>query len=110
MMKKIVLVSFFAIFTSACSITSHYVQSNAKTYPPTSANVIKVYSNSDVLENYMVIGSLVAFVQGDGEKAILELKKEAAGMGADAIIALKLDKLNSFSQATEASGIAVKVN
>ena len=109
-MKKLLLVGAFAMLSSACSIKSHYIQSNAQTYPSTNISEIKVYASSEVLENYTVIGSVVSFVQGNGEHAITELKKEAAVIGADAIIALKLDKLNSFSQATEASGIAVKIN
>lgn len=109
-MKNIILVVILSVLCSACSITTHYIQSNAQKYSPTNPDNIKVYSNDIILDNYIVIGSLATLTQGDGESAIMELKKEASEIGADAIIALRLDKLNSISQGTEASGIAVKIN
>jgi hypothetical protein len=109
-MKNIVLSSLVVVMCSACSISTHYVQTGAKKHTPTNPNDIKIYADSNALNNYTIIGSVATFTQGDGSKAAIELKKEAAALGANAIIAFKLDKLNSIAQATEASGTAVRVN
>jgi len=107
-MKKLILIALISVLCSACAITTHYVQSDSKQYPSTNVEDIKVFANSDVMDNYIVIGSLATHVPGNGEQAVKELKKEAAKIGADAIIALQLDKINSIASATQATGVAVK--
>ena len=77
-MKKIILIAAILAFCSACTITTHYVQTNAKEYSSTNPETIKIFSNSDVLDNYVVIGSVASHAPGDGVKAVKELKKEAA--------------------------------
>ena len=107
-MKKLMLITFISVLCSACAITTHYVQSDSKGYPSTNSEDIKVYANSKVMNNYIVIGSLATLVPGNGDQAVKELKKEAAKIGADAIIALELDKINSIANSTQALGVAVK--
>ena len=102
------LITFISVLCSACAITTHYVQSDSKEYPSTNSEDIKVYANSKVMNNYIVIGSLATLVPGNGDQAVKELKKEAAKIGADAIIALELDKINSIANSTQALGVAVK--
>lgn len=109
-MKNIVLGFLVALTCSACTVSTNYVQTDAKKHTPTNYESIKVYTDSRVLDNYIVIGSVAAFTHGNGNKAAIELKKEAASLGANAIISFKLDKMNSIAQATGASGVAVIIN
>ncbi len=109
-MRKLLIITAMAFLTSACSITTHYVQTGAQVYPATNPSSIKVYANKKVYKNYTVIGSVASHTPGDGNKATAALKEEAAKIGANAIIAFKLDKINSVANVTEASGTAVRIN
>ncbi len=108
-MKKIILTAMVLAFVSGCSISSNYIQTGAKEYPATNASDVKVFSNTEIAGKYTVIGTVTTHTPGDGNKAALELKKEAAKIGANAIIAFELDKFNSIAQVTQAHGVAVRI-
>ncbi|MBN2485120.1 MAG: hypothetical protein JXB34_04005 [Bacteroidales bacterium] len=109
-MKKVVFGLLFLVFIiSSCSISAYYTQSGAKTYPETSIDMIKIFSN-DVDESYTVIGSIAVDAVGDAKSAEKVLKKKAASLGADAIIFCKLTKMTSVAQRTGLSGVAIKYN
>ncbi|KAA3617815.1 MAG: hypothetical protein D8M58_00290 [Calditrichaeota bacterium] len=108
MMKKLLLIISVALLTS-CVFKTHYIQDGAQAYEKTDYNSIKIYSGQDIGLEYTVIGSVAADAPGNGDKVLKELKKEAALVGADAIINLRLTKFTSFGGRTGASGVAVKI-
>lgn len=105
-MKKLIYFSILLLFAS-CSIKTHYLQTGSKTYPATKVENILIYSKTPE-KAYDVIGSVAIMAASGEEHAVKVLKKKAAELGADAIIDIKLDKFNSFSQATGISGTAIK--
>lgn len=105
-MKNIFCLSILLLFVS-CSIKTHYVQTGSKTFPPTEAKNILIFSRTPE-KPYDIIGSVAIFAASGEEHAVKVLKKKAAEIGADAIIEINLDKISSPSQATGISGTAVK--
>jgi hypothetical protein len=80
-------------------------------YPPTRPEKIEVYSTSKINKNYEIIGPLAVSADSglSSERPVKFLKKEAAKLGADAIINLKLDfGIGFWSTSIAAKGIAVK--
>ena len=67
-----------------------------------------MFFKAEEKENYVVIGSVVFHVSGDGKIPLQPIKKEAAKIGVDAIIRFNQHKFNSFRLITEASGMAIK--
>lgn len=93
---------------SGCSLSTHYLQSGAKTYPETLAENVQVYSG-EVENEYTVIGSIAVDVAGNGDAAEKYLKEKASKLGADAILFTKITKMSSIEQRTGISGVAVKL-
>lgn len=107
-MKKLVLFLFILISLSSCTISTHFIEDGAKSYAPTQASNIKVYSSLNINKNYVVIGSIAADAVGNSEDALEALKEEAALIGADAVVDVKLTKISSGVDRTGLSGVAVK--
>lgn len=108
-MKNILFVVVLMLAFSGCSVSTYYLQNESQTYAETNTNFIKLYVG-DIDKDYTVIGSIAADIVGNGDAAAKYLKKEAAKIGADAIIHCRLTKMTSFSQRTGVSGVAVKLN
>lgn len=107
-MKKSYLPLLLLIFlTIGCSYSSHFVQDGAQTFTPTNPDEIEIFS-ADIEQDYIVIGPIASDVAGNGDKAAAKIKAEAATIGADAIIFVKLTKMQSSVQRTGISGVAVK--
>jgi hypothetical protein len=104
---KLSALLFCAIVFASCSITTHYIQDGSNPFPASSPEKIKIYSG-DVTQPYTVIGSVAVLSPGDGEKALDAFKDEAASIGADAVIWVKLEKLASNTQNTGLSGTAIR--
>jgi hypothetical protein len=86
---------------------AYYPQTGSKTYSPTRAEYIEIYSGAPEHE-YVVMGSIAADVIGNADAAVNHLKKKAAKMGADAIIKVRYTT-NSTCGGTGVSGVAVKM-
>ena len=97
----------FMLLTSC--LYTNYPQYGGYKFPKTNPEEIVIYSK-DIDQSYEIIGSIGTDVDGDSEDAIVELKKKAAKLGADAIIHVKLNNAAKFSPQTEISGIAIKLN
>ncbi len=97
----------FVLVITSCSITTHYVQSGSQSYPESNYEEIKIYSGEPE-GDYTVIGSLVTYAAGDENMAAKTLRKEAAEVGADAIIHTELYMLNTYSKTTGMTGVAIK--
>ena len=87
---------------SGCATSVGYVNDGIS-YPPTSANDIKVFSTMDIDQNYVEVGYVSANITSDPSGDALKklLKEEAAKMGADAIVSFQL-------WGATAEGIAVR--
>ena len=108
-MKKISIIIFtFSLVFSSCSYYAYQYQTGSASNSETTPDSIKIYSG-DIEQDYIIIGSVTANVMGDADAVVKYLKKKAAKLGADAIIKVDLTKINSFSQRTGISGVAVKL-
>lgn len=94
-------------FTS-CSYYAYHLQTGSTKLAETDFETIKIYSG-DIEQDYIVIGSVTSDTPGKADKAIQHLKKNASKLGANAIIKVKLTKINSFSNRTGLSGVAVRL-
>ena len=114
MFKLLVTGLFAVLIVAGCSSVAHI---NTDDYPDTSfepvpESDVKVYSTSKIDADYVVIGEVVADADAgeNAETAVGHLKKQAAQLGADAIINLRLEIDSGYWQsAIKAYGTAVKL-
>ncbi len=103
-MNKIkIIITFVAVLMIySCSTSIGYINDGID-YPPTSMEQIKVYSEKIADADYVEVGYVSANItdNASGDKLKELLKKEAAKMGADAIVSFQL-------WGTTAEGIAIK--
>ena len=110
MNHKIKIIYLLAIVLFAgCAISTHYIHEGGKKYSPISPEEVKIYSSNKIDARYEIIGSIAADNVGDGDAALETLKKEAASIGANAVIDVKLTKLASSASRTGLSGVAVRI-
>ncbi len=89
---------------SACSYSTFYVPNERLVYPPTAAGSIAVSSQKSLKQPHKILGRVASISWGGGESARSALQEEAARLGANLIIDLRLER--AFAR-TSASGIAV---
>ncbi len=78
-----------------------------------SSSAVKVYSVKDIGVSYTVLGNVVAGADAADNSyvPIKLLREEAAKLGADAVVGLRLEIQEGFwTSGIRASGIAVKLN
>lgn len=113
-MKKQLIKWIFPLFmfTSCSTVAYLNTSDNPTNYPPTNANDIKIYSTSKIDKDYIVIGQVIADADAgqDADVSVNMLKNEAAKLGANAIVDLRL-KIDDgyFSNAIKATGTAVRI-
>jgi hypothetical protein len=93
-----------AIGFSSCAYSTYYVPLERLVYPPTSPASVAVSSQKTVKQPHKIIGRVAAITWGGGESARAAIQSEAARIGANLIIDLRLER--AFGR-TSASGIAV---
>lgn len=98
-------VAFF-LALPACSYSTFYVPTERLVYPPTSPAAVAVSSQKELHVPHKILGRVAAITWGGGEGARAAIQDEAARIGANLIIDLKLER--AFGR-TAASGIAVLV-
>jgi hypothetical protein len=91
---------------SACSYSTFYVPTERLVYPPTSPAAVAVSSQKSVTTPHKILGRVASISWGGGESARSAIQEEAARLGANLIIDLRLER--AFGR-TAASGIAVLV-
>ncbi|MBK8803019.1 MAG: hypothetical protein IPN71_13385 [Fibrobacteres bacterium] len=110
-MKRII--GLFAVLAmgSGCAIQTHYFQHGA--VQPTNmvdADSVKVFSGpAPAGTSFQVLGSVGVDLVGDGEAALALLKEETAAMGANAVMDVRLTKINSYAARTGMSGVAIVI-
>ncbi|WMN07560.1 heavy metal-binding domain-containing protein [Marivirga arenosa] len=114
MKMKIQLMLIVGVLFTSCSTVAHLQTDDLKqNYSVTNPDQIEIYSTDKVDENYSVIGEVVSSVDAgrDASISVKYLKKEAAKLGADAIINLRLEIGQGYwTNAIKATGTAVKFN
>ena len=92
------------LFLNGCSYSTFYVPTERLVYPPTSPAAVAVSSQKTVRQSHKVLGRVAAISWGGGEAARAAIQEEAARLGANLIIDLRLER--AFGR-TSASGLAV---
>jgi uncharacterized protein YbjQ (UPF0145 family) len=113
MKTKILLLLVSGVILVSCSTTHLLTDDSTQQYSPGNPENIVVYTQVDINRSYTIIGEVIAIVEAfsDDPVYIDHLKREAAQIGADAIINLKLDLGDGMLTNTiTASGTAVKFN
>jgi hypothetical protein len=98
------LLTSSAFLLSACSYSTFYVPVERLVYNPTSPASIAVSSQKTVKSPHKILGRVAAITWGGGDGARAQIQEEAAKLGANLIIDLRLER--AFGR-TSASGIAV---
>ena len=93
-----------AFVFSSCSYSTFYVPVERLVYPPSSPAAIAVSTQKSLEQNHKILGRVAAIAWGGGESARMALQGEAARLGANLIIDLRIER--SFGR-TAASGLAV---
>jgi hypothetical protein len=91
---------------SACSYSSFYVPTERVVYPPTSPASVAISTQKSINLPHKILGRVAAISWGGGEGARSAIQEEAARIGANLIMDLRLER--GFGK-TSASGIAVLV-
>tara|TARA_R110002124_G_scaffold252130_1_gene417378 strand:+ start:594 stop:938 length:345 start_codon:yes stop_codon:yes gene_type:complete len=101
------LLLILSLGISSCTISAHYITTDKPLPEETLAADVKIYAG-DIDREYEVIGSMTLDAQGDASVASRYLKKRAARLGADAVIFVEVNKLNSYTIRTGISGVVIK--
>jgi hypothetical protein len=111
MKTKISIAVLLMIIFASCSV-SHILTDDANgPYYPTDKKTIEVFSTDKTDRNYVIIGEVFASAEefNGAESSVKHLKREAAKMGADGIINLRLRvSEGTFGNAVQAKGTAIK--
>ena len=83
---------------SSCSVARLQTDDSNQLYSPTIFENIEVYSSEKTVKTYIVIGEVIACAEAfdDGSNSVKNLKKEAAKLGADGIVNLRLEIDHGF--------------
>lgn len=105
-MNKTIILGFLAILFSACTHGTFYVPNEKSVYEPTVPESIAITPQKKIDRKHVVIGKVAVITWGSGEDARRELQKQAAKVGANAILGIELQK--GFLR-TAANGTAVLI-
>ena len=107
-MKKFIFLLFFfiSVVLISCSIKTHYILNNQEKFKKTNPEDVKIFSGQPDMQ-FVVIGCVAVDAPGDGNDAVKSLKEEAASIGANAVMEVRLTKLSSFASRTGLSGTAI---
>lgn len=89
---------------SGCSYSTFYVPVERLVYPPTDPGAVSVSSQKTIKQPHKILGRVAVMNFGGGDGARIMLQEEAAKIGANLVIDLRLEK---GIGRTSASGLAV---
>lgn len=111
-MKTIFTLCLTVLILSSCTTSSHLITENYNgEISKTNYQNIKVYSTDKIEPDYEIIGEVIASTDAgtNSKVTVTSLKKEAAKIGADGIINLRLEiDYGYWSTAIKANGTAIK--
>ncbi len=105
---KLLLLSLLLLIVVGCSYKTAYIQSSSQKYPKTIPNDIKVYAAETIAGDYEVMGVVAVDLASGDIGAKKALVRKAARYGADAIINVRLTRINSFAQRSSMDGVMIK--
>lgn len=101
---RISLSLLFCLALTGCSYSTFYVPVERLVYQPSNPAAIAVSTQKTLSKPHKVLGRVATISWGGGDSARENLQEEAARLGANLIIDLRLEK--AFGR-TSASGLAV---
>ncbi len=104
MWSRFILVG--TILLSGCSYSTFYVPTERLVYPPSSPAAVAISTQKTISQSHKILGRVAAISWGGGESVRGRLQEEAARLGANLVIDLRMEK--AFGR-TAASGLAVLV-
>lgn len=107
-MKTIIFIHIVLFIVLTSCTYSTYPKYKTSSYPKTNPDTILIYPK-EINQDYEIIGIVGVDVKGDGDAVIEQIKKIASKHGADAIIHFKLNQLDSSTNITGGSGVAIKL-
>lgn len=105
MWSKLTLLATAALLVS-CSYSTYYVPTERLVYPPTSPASVAVSTQKWLNQPHKILGRVAAIRWGSGESARAAIQEEAARLGANLILDLRIER--GFGKSS-ASGLAVLV-
>jgi hypothetical protein len=93
----------------ACATGSHMINPVTPGFRLLSPEAIRIYAGDAPLPLIAIIGPIAVDELGGTEQAAAMLKSDAARIGADAVIRLRLTKMMGYGSRTGLSGIAVRL-
>lgn len=93
-----------SLLLSGCSYSTFYVPVERLVYQPTNPASIAVSTQKTVGRPHKILGRVATITWGGGDSARAGLQEEAARLGANLVIDLRLEK--GFGR-TSASGLAI---
>lgn len=109
---KIRILVFLGLFAASCATSARFRTDDlVNKHPETDPEKIEVYALDQIGRPYVKIGAVVvsADAGSNADIAVRRLKREAALLGADAIIDLRLEiGYGYWSNSIRSSGTAVK--
>jgi hypothetical protein len=97
---------FLSISFWGCSYSTFYVPTERLVYTPSSPAAVAISTQKTLSRSHKILGRVAAISWGGGEGVRSQLQEEAAKLGANLVIDLKMEK--AFGR-TAASGLAVLV-
>jgi hypothetical protein len=91
--------------TLGCTYTAAIITDDGRGFAPTAPATVALYPGRDPGFPYEIIGPVAVLTMGEAPEAMRELAVQAAALGADAVVGVRLSKL---SKNTGADGVAVK--
>jgi uncharacterized protein YbjQ (UPF0145 family) len=112
--KLFVLLALIVLFTSCSTVSTIQTDDTIiSDIVPTNRDQVEVYSTKVTPKSYKIIGQVLACADAgkNSKKAVDLLKEQAALLGADAVIDLRLSiTMGYWSNGIKATGTAVKYN
>jgi hypothetical protein len=109
MKNRIYIFILVCVFLSSCSYFTFYPQTGSISQPATNPKDIKIFTG-DIDRPYTVLGSVSANTINGNEEENLKpyLSKQAAKIGADAIIFAEVSVMGSANARVGLSGVAIR--
>lgn len=111
MKTKILSLLLLGVLVTSCSVARLQTDDAVIIYPPAYSENVEVYATDQFDKTYTVIGEVIVSAEdlSDASVPVKYLKKEAAKLGADGIINLRLEIGHAyFCNSIVATGTAVK--
>lgn len=97
---------WLALLCTGCSYSTFYVPTERVVYAPQSPAAVAISSQKSLQLPHKILGRVAAISWGSGESARAAIQEEAARIGANLIMDLRIER--GFGK-TSASGLAVLV-